>query len=117
MTAQTSVRAGAKSEMAIVCSFDVESIRIGKLGWIAIGGSNQDDDSLAGFQRLLEELVPDRSYSGNSLNGTLESEDLLHRTAHQRGVLPKARDCRRVPEECVETVAHQVAGSLMAGDQ
>src|SRR5262245_30490423 len=36
MTTETRVRTGAKSEMSIVFSLDVESIRIGKLDWIAI---------------------------------------------------------------------------------
>src|SRR5262249_42007736 len=104
-------------QMGIVFAPDVESIRIGKLDWITIGGSNQDDDGLARFQRLLEELVSGRDYSRDSLHGTLESEDLFHCAAHQRGILPEAGDCRRMLEECVETVAHQVACGLMAGDQ
>src|SRR5215475_4059265 len=73
MIAQTNVRAPTKSEMGIVFSLDVESIGIGKPLWIAIGGSNQDDERLARFQRLLEELVSRRDDSRDSLNGPLES--------------------------------------------
>src|SRR5262245_756428 len=82
-TTETSVRTGAKSEMGIVPSLEVELFRIRKLEWIAIGGTGQNDDRLARFQRLIEEFVPSRDNSRDSLNGTLESKDFFHCTAHQ----------------------------------
>ena len=82
MTTEASMRAGAEGEMSIVFSLDVESIRIGKLDRITIGGSNQDDDGLTRFHRLPEEFESGRYYSRDSLNGTLESEDFFHCAAH-----------------------------------
>jgi hypothetical protein len=49
MTTQASVRARAKREMRIILPPYVELIWIGKLGWIAIGRSHEDDDRLARF--------------------------------------------------------------------
>src|SRR5262249_37840538 len=113
--ARAGVDADAEGQVPVGVPTDVEPVRIGELGRIAVGRS--DADVHVGTGGHLD-AVQHRVSCGSAvaeLVRALEAEKLLHGGADEVRVRPQGGQRVRVAEQQVHRVADQVGGGLVPG--
>ena len=91
--------AEAERDVAIVLSRDVESIRIGELLGIAIGGADDGHDHRVPGDPLVPDLHLLRGHASCALHGTVEAQELLHAGLDQPRIIPQRAELIRMLEE------------------
>ena len=115
--AEANVLTAAEADVRRFASADVEPVRVGERGWIAVGRRRHHRRHLVGADRAAAQRLVARGDPLRALDRRLEAQDLLHRRADQPRVGAQPGEFGRVAQQQINPVADQVGGGDVAAQQ
>ncbi len=110
--------AEAEGQMPIRLASDVEAVRIGKRGRVAVRRCQEDvHETSAWDANARHDDILARVPLGRHLDRAAEPEHLFHGAAHRGRILPESLQFGGVFEQCQHPVADEIDRRFVTGDQ
>src|SRR2546428_10737818 len=116
-SAGAEVNAPAEGDVAVVGTSEVETIRVGNLGGIAIRGADEGHPHLPLADRPAADIDVRARDARGALHGTIVTQQLLDGTRDEPGRLAQPTELSWMAQECQGPVTDQVDRRLVAGDE
>src|SRR5881628_3460769 len=116
-SAEAEVNAPAEGDVAVVGPGEVETIRVGELGGIAIRSADEGHHHLTLADRPAADRDVRARDARSALHGTIVAQQLLDGTPDEPGRLAEPTELAGMAQECQGPVADQVDRRLVAGDE
>ena len=105
----------AEREVRVGIAPDVEGLRVGELRRVAVGRAHQQQDPVAGLDRLIGNRHVLARDSHRPLQRAVVAQALLDAGLHVRRLVAQQAELLGQPQERRQRVADQVLGRLVAG--